>query len=224
MEDSINEARTLQGGHSHSLSIGILDTYKTENFLQPLLLDFHKMHPEISLSVYTGSAQDVRRQLFNDSLDLIFTIRYDIEQLDPKEFQSLLVDECPHNICMLKTNPLAEKEYLEIGDLKDSRFVIVSPMYVPTYSSMIEDLFAGSGIQPHFFKHVANATALPYNLEDASDVFICDRNYREYGNPAYVFRPIIHSKSGVIAAWKKNNKKKTLKYLIEILEKQIERK
>ena len=218
LESSVNECRLLQGGHAHSLSIGVLDTHKTENFLQPLLLHFRQEHPDISLSVHAGSAQDVRRQLFNDSLDLIFTVLYDMEQLNPDEFQTFLVNECPHNVCMLRTNPLAEREYLEITDLKDSHFVIVSPMYVPTYTGMIEDLCSRSGFQPHISRYTASASALPYNLLDDTDIFICDRNYKDYGNPAYAFRPVIHSKSGIVAAWKKNNKKKALKHLTEELQ------
>ena len=214
MEQSINECRILQGGHSHSLSIGVLDTHKTEDFLQPILLQFRQKYPEITITVHASSAQDVRKQLFNDSLDLIFTVLYDIEQLDPKEFQTFLIDECPHNVCMLKSNPLSKKEYLELEDLKNSRFVIVSPMYVPTYSGMIEDLFAGTGIQPCFFKHTNSANALPYNLLDDSDVFICDRHYKDYGNPSFVFRPVIHTKSGIIATWKQNNKNTALEFLI----------
>ncbi len=222
MEKSMDECRILQGGHSRFLAIGILDSQNSEKITAPLIRGFLKDYPETNISVSACEPQEVRKNLINDSLDLVFTVLYDMEQLDSRDFDSIILSECCHSVCMLAENPLAGKESLTVADLKDSQFVGISPLYTPSYCGMLDDLCAQYGFQPHYIRYAMNAVSQPYNLVGKDDIFICDSNYREYKNPAmpYLqFRPLTGTHSGVAAIWKSDNTKKELRLFIrQILE------
>ncbi len=218
IEKSVDECRILQGGYAHSLSIGVLDSHNSEKITSPIIRKFMRENPNVNISVNAYPAQEIRKHLISGNLDLAFTVLYDIEQLDADAFDSIILNICNHSVCMLPANPLTDKEFLEVSDLKNCQFVSISPLYTPSYCGMIEDLCKQHGFQPHFIRYTTNAISLPYNLIGENDIFICDRNFREYQNPSLhflQFRPLIHTNSGVIAAWKKDNAKKELKRLIE---------
>ncbi len=225
MEKSLDECRVLQGGHNSFLAIGILDSHNSELITAPIVRRFLQKYPWTNISVSACQPQEIRRDLISDNLDLVFTVLYDLEQLDSSDFDFLIFDECPHSVCMLEDNPLADKDKLAVSDLKDSRFVGISPLYTPSYCGMIEELCAPYGFEPRYIRYAANAVSQPYNLIDKEDIFICDRNYHGFENPSmpYLqFRPLEDTHSGVAAVWKKENGKKELKQFVDMLKEQQE--
>ena len=220
IEQSVEECRVLQGGYSNMLTIGLLDSQDPEAFAMPSINAFRQTHPQINVSVNTCPAQEIRQRLIRGNLDLVYTVLYDQEQLSSEDLEYLIVSECTHNVAMLPSNPLAEKEYLEVKDLKDSSFVAISPLYTPSYCGMLRDLCGKEGFEPRFVRYVNSALSLAYNLVEADDIFIADRNYRIYQHPSFSnlqFRPLIHTKSGIAAVWSKNNTKKELAQFIREL-------
>lgn len=220
MDHSLEESRALQGGYIHMLMIGILDSHDPEKFAMQSIKELKKKKPETAVVIQTSSSQEARQQVLSGSLDIAFTVLYDIEQISIDELDKLEIATCPHNVCMLNTNPLAKKEYLEISDLKDSGFVSVSPLYTPSYNGMIVDLCAREGFRPDFVCYTNNAVALPYNLYSDNDIFICDKYFRGYvqsSDSALQFRPIVKTKSGITAIWRKQNSNPALKEYINIL-------
>lgn len=217
MEKNLNESRILQGGYGHALSIGSLDSWLPESCIYVVIQKFAQIYPDCKVNVYTYSAQDIRRNLFNDKLDLVFTVRYDLEELSSEEFEIMPITECTHYVCMQLDNPLALKEELDIEDLKDCGFVTISPTYVPTYCGMIEKLCEEHGFSPLFVRYTNSARALALNMMGPDDIFICDKYYCDFGATGFAFRPIKDTKSGIMAAWKKNYDKPELEKFLKIL-------
>ncbi len=214
MEKSMDECRMLQGGAGGFLSIGILDSHNAEKITAPLMRDFLQTHPQVNLSVSACPPQDIRKELINDNLDVVFTVLYDSERLAGGDFASKIINRCPHSVCMLSDNPLAKKETLSVADLRESRFIGISPLYTPSYCAMLEDLCRPFGFSPRYIRYATNALSQPYHLLGANDIFICDANYREFENPALehlVFRPLTETQSGVAVIWKRENQKEELR-------------
>ncbi len=225
MEKSLDETRVLQGGHNRFLAIGILDSHNSEKITAPIVRRFLEHHPQTNISVSACQPQEIRKSLICDSLDIVFTVLYDLEQMNSSGFDSLILNECPHSVCMRSDNPLAGRETLSVADLKDSRFVGISPLYTPSYSGMVEELCAPCGFAPHYIRYAANAVSQPYNLTGPDDIFICDQNYIGYENPSmpYLqFRPLENTRSGVAAIWKKDNTRKELSLFLDEIRKQQE--
>lgn len=217
IERSTDECRVLQGGFADTLSVGVLDSHNQDKVSLPYLRAFKKNHPEFKFLINAYPVQEIRKRLIHGNLDVAFTVLYDMEQLKEADFKSIILQTFPHNICMLSSNPLCEKEYLELSDLKDMNFIGVSPIFTPSYCGMIRDLCKPAGFAPNFVRYTSNAISLPYNLQDDHDVFICDRCYCSYKNPSsgnIQYRPLIHTESGIITIWKKDNENPTLKLFL----------
>lgn len=214
IDHSIEECRILQGGYANMLSIGVLDSHNPEVFALSDIRTFSKDHPQTTISVQSCPVQEIRERILSGNLDLAYTVLYDVEQLKIDELNYIVINECPHNVAMLSSNPLSKKEYLEISDLRESQFVSISPLFTPSYNGMIEDLCSSAGFQPQFIRYTNSATSLPFNLVSDNDIFICDRNFRGFQQPSssiLQFRPLIHTKSGIAATWRKENQKPELK-------------
>ncbi len=221
LEKEVAECRVLQGGHVNSFTIGVLDSYDWEKVSFPIVHRFVRKYPNINISTVACEAQEIRKGLISGNLDLAFTVLYDLEQLDSEEFSSVIINRCPHSVCMLPENPLCEKELLEVSDLKNSNFVDISPLHTPSHSGMVRDLCQKYGFAPRFVRFTTNALSLPSNLINKEDIFICDRYFRGYQNPSFQslqYRPLINTASGVAIIWKKNNQKDMLKDFVEIIE------
>lgn len=217
IERSTDECRVLQGGFADTLSVGVLDSHAQEKVSLPYLQAFKKDHPEFKFLINAYPVQEIRKRLIHGNLDVAFTVLYDLEQLKGEEFSSIVLQTFPHNIGMLSSNPLCKKEYLELSDLEEMTFVAVSPIYTPSYCGMIRDLCQPAGFVPNFVRYTSNAISLPYNLQDDHDVFICDRCFCSYQNPVsgpVQYRPLIHTESGFIMIWKKENENPTLKLFL----------
>lgn len=218
IDSSIEECRILQGGYTNMLSIGVLESHNPEIFALPHIRTFTEKNPKINLSVQSYLTHEIRQKILSGRLDLAYTVLYDVEQLKVDEIDFVILNKCPHNVAMLNTNPLAEKEYLEVSDLKNSNFVSISPLYTPSYNGMIDDLCKTAGFKPNYVRYTNSATSQPYNLIADNDIFICDRNYRWYQQPCFPeikFLPLIHTQSGMVAVWRKNNTKPELLRFIE---------
>ena len=207
IEMNVNEAHVIQAGYSRSLAIGSLDSHNPEMFIMPAVRNFKNYYGQANVRVETSPAQDLRRMLLDDELDIVFTVLYEIEQLGLEDFEVRVLGECNHIAAMLKSNPLAQKESLSVEDLKESHFLAISPQVTPSYAVMLKNLCEPFGFTPNITCYTASAVALAFNLMDNSDIFICDKFYQGIVNPALATVPLKGTRSGFVMAWKKINNK-----------------
>lgn len=216
-EDSVDECRVLQGGRGSSLLLGVLDSHRPEDLAIPAVRSFAEHHPDIHIQMEAYPAQEVRKRLIDGTVDLVFNVLYDIEQLGVEDFDYLVLRSCPHSVCMHPDNPLAQREHLSVSDLRDSDFICISPFETPSYCGMLQDLCASWGFQPKISRYTTCASSLSYNLTRPNEVFLCDAYFRDYNNPMLCWRPLEGTSSGVVAAWRKNNGKEALALFRELL-------
>lgn len=207
VELNVHEAHVIQWGFARSLSIGSLDSHNPELFIMPAIRNFKAKHGEINVRVETSPAQDLRRMLLDDELDIVFTVLYEIEQLGTNDLEVCVLGQCTHLVTMLKSNPLAQSSALSVGDLRESHFLAISPLVTPSYTVMLNALCAPWGFTPNITCYTASAVALAFNLMDKDDIFICDRFYQGIVNPELAAVPLEGTQSGFVMAWKKDNKK-----------------
>ena len=153
--------------------------------------------------------------LVDGELDVIFTVLYDTYYFENNQFCSKTLYEVSLEACMLKTNPLSEKDSVKISDLSTSDFIAISPLQLPSYTEMLKILCEPHGFSPNFSCYTSNANALPLNLISSNDIFICDKFYRDYGNDHLCFKPIADTLSGMVMCWRKNNPKNELGLFVE---------
>ena len=215
IEEGIVESHITQTGFQRSLTVVGLDSYKPETLILPVINHFKEKYPHYSINVETMPAENVRQKLLKGEADVAFTVLYDIEQLGTEDFTAQMLIESPHVAMMLPENPLAKKKKIRIEDLKQSNFISISPINTPSYSTAIDELCRAHGFHPNIVYFTQNASSLSFNLATANDVFICDRFYKDYGNPGLKAVPIEGTKSGIVLGYRKNNANEALKCFLK---------
>lgn len=215
LELSVEDAHVIQRGYSRNIAIGGLDSHRPDTFILPMVKAFQGKHPDIRIRLENSAAQDIKRMLINGELDVIFTVRYDVDDLESEQYCYRLLGECPLEVCMLSTNPLAEKEILTIADLSASNFIAISPLRIPSYTQMLKDLCKPYGFRPNFTCYAPNANALTLNLITDNDIFICDKFFRDYKMDYLCCRPLENTKSGFAICWRKEENRREVRLFIE---------
>ena len=216
MQEAVEDARRYMGGRSESLKIGVLDSHKSESYLWEYVEAFHDLYPDISLAVESERPEVLHKKLMENELDVIFTVRYDMETISWTGHHMELVKETPFTVCMRADNPLVDKQVWEVKDLKECNLVMISALHLPSYNSMIVELCLKYGFFPNIVYNAQNAASQIYNLLKENDVFICDKYHKDYGSSHVISRPIKNTKSGVVMVWK-NERKKYLCQFIDVV-------
>ena len=155
----------------------------------------------------------LHKKLMENELDVIFTVRYDMERSGLDGNHVAFIKDTPLTVCMRTDHPLRDKDVWTVEDLKTSNLVVISALHLPSYQSMLIDLCRMHGFLPNIVYNVNNASSLVYNLHEKNDVFICDRYHKDTDCLHIVSRPIADTHSGVAMVWRKNDKQ----YLREFL-------
>lgn len=219
LEISIEEAHNIQWGYTNSLAIGGLDSHRPDLSILPIVKSYQEEYPTMHIRLETRSAAELKMLLLNGELDCIFTVLYDVQDNeDAKAYSYEMMLECPLEVCMLNTNPLAQKETLTVGDLKASSFISISPLYLPSYTTMLKALCRPFGFSPNISCHTPGANSLPMNLITDNDIFICDRLFRDYNTDYLNYKPLENTRSGMVVCWRKEeNRAEVLRFVEEAL-------
>lgn len=216
MQESVEVARRHMGGDIKKLNIGVLDIHKSEAYLWEYMEKFREQYPGVGLDIESERPEILHRQLMENELDVIFTVRYDMETISWTGHHMELVKETPFTVCMRADNPLVDKQVWEVKDLKECNLVMISALHLPSYNSMIVELCLKYGFFPNIVYNAQNAASQIYNLLKENDVFICDKYHKDYGSAHVISRPIKNTKSGVVMVWK-NERKKYLCQFIDVV-------
>jgi len=215
LEDSVEQAHEIQKGYSYSLNFGVLDSQRPDAVVFPVVKVFQEKYPDVKIRLATNSATELEKLLLAGELDCIFTVLYNVAGNEAKPYEYKVVKECPLEVCMLRSNPLAEKEMLKVNDLKSYNFICVSPLNLPRYFEMIKELCEPSGFKPHISCYTEEANTLPLNLITNTDIFICDQYFRDYHTRCFSFKPLENTKSGIALCWNKDENRRQVKQFIE---------
>ena len=218
IDQSIDVAKSLQGGYAKNLDVGILSTHKPGAYLYPILEIFRIINPSIHVHVEDCPSEEVRTKLINGEFDIAFNVLYDMEELGTQHFSSKVIRKCPLEIGMLRTCPLAQKAEVTMEDLKPYNFVSISARFTPAYYNMLKSLCTRAGFQPNIVTYTNNASSQLLNLRTKMDIFVMDKFYTSYGDPYFEWRPIKDTVSGVAASWKTDNTKKGLLDFIDAID------
>lgn len=215
LENDLQMAHTLKHGYQNKLTVGFLNSFRTDVFLEPLL-DMLKLNcPKRRIDVEYGDSRQIQELMLKGQADVVFTNYFALKGKECGSLRWKRYHACPSQVCMRKEHPLAQKETLASEDLKESRFLCIAPHVLPEYARMLSELGELGGFVPRISKHLYSAAALSMNLAQPDEVFVCDDLYREYHNSRFCFRPLPELESGYVMIWDSENPRKDIRSLIE---------
>lgn len=201
--EMVQKAEKIQKGLDGSLKIGVLDQTNVADFMPVIYQYFHEKHPSVDLWFQDGSFEFLVSELYAGRLDLIFTLKFEIERKDSIIYQ--YVSHSKDHIVMSKYHPLAQKEHITLDDVKDETFVMISEEDNPESAPLIFEICREHGFVPQV--HYASTLAEQILwIEVGMGVSILDSRTSLKMNPDVKFYEIESNwDPSLVVAWNQNN-------------------
>ncbi|SHI64480.1 LysR family transcriptional regulator [Parasporobacterium paucivorans] len=124
IEKGVATAVNASQGKTGNLIIGCLDPFNMELFVPDYIVPFQQKFPGISLSLITGSFQELRQGLKDGKMDVIFTLDFEMKNI--QNVISHKISDVLPLILMSTSHPLAAKSDLRMEDFRDETFIVPS--------------------------------------------------------------------------------------------------
>lgn len=141
-------ARSLANGKAGRISLGFSPGVMGPRF-DPVLVQFRSEHPDIELRLIENTSQ---RQIELVRMGEIDAGLVGLSVPPPRlEYIELMQDN--YVVCVPKTHPLAARRSLDITELRDEPFVILSREHSSGWYDMVVGLCVASGFHPTITYH-----------------------------------------------------------------------
>ena len=188
------------------VKIGCLETMETDSFLPQMIDRINRHCPSADVSLEQHSFKPLRDMLINGSLDIIFTLSFEID--DSFDVCSRVVHETTMSIFMSTSHPLATRSKLSIADLKNENFIMIDRNESPRGADMFIEICAKYGFSPNIVKQVPNPESLLLNIKSGIGLSIMDSAIFLRNREAYRVFNIPEIPMSIVMVWKEKDQLK----------------
>ena len=143
---AIAKAANSFTGVNGELNIGILEGAYVGDLFPGVLRHFAEFYPQVKVNLRNYSFNALIEKLYSNDLDMIITLRFDVEGRDKLQFE--VIEETRDHIVVHKDHRLAGAAYVKLSDFKDDTIIMVSPEDSETSSKLILDACKSCGFTP----------------------------------------------------------------------------
>lgn len=188
MEEAVYKGARIQEGKMDQLQIGMSAVINIMPELLPLLRAFKEKNPQIEVTISKTDDNSTQKKLNNKETDIIF--QYVAPETEYQGLNKEALTLSPMVLFMLRSNPLANKKKLSVGDLKAQNIVVYATDDALSHAEFTRDFFEANQISPRL-KTVFNEVGdIVINLQEDDEICLCGRYHPERFNPLYVVREI----------------------------------
>lgn len=203
IESSIEKSKNTNLCDNITLVIGCLDGIDSSKLLIPFIKKFREKYPTINIVLKKYSFKMLREKLINGSLDIAFTLSFEIEGYSG--MISNIIYKGNSIIIMDKSNPLSKRENVLINDLKEEPFLAISRNESPNGFTRVINSCIRGGFTPKIEKQLPNIESILESVEAGMGVAIFDSNFKfNSGGNIKLFK-IDDDYIDIIMTWKKDN-------------------
>lgn len=215
---AIEKARAAGLGQEGSISIGVIESQRSENFLPSVLNALREKYPNIKLSVFRGNFKELRNALFEGKIDISLTMDFDLPGYPATDTIYQPFFHSSARCVLSKSHPLAKREYIHLEDLKNVPIVAINPeISYGAYNNAME-LCKIHGFTPQEI-HLSNSTQDTLLMVESGLGFsILDENCISSANESIQSIPVLRSDPLVLVAiWKKDNFNPVISLFVNLL-------
>lgn len=203
IESSIEKSKNTNLCDNITLVIGCLDGIDSSKLLIPFIKKFREKYPTKNIVLKKYSFKILREKLINGSLDIAFTLSFEIEGYSG--MISNIIYKGNSIIIMDKSNPLSKRENVLINDLKEEPFLAISRNESPNGFTRVINSCIRGGFTPKIEKQLPNIESILESVEAGMGVAIFDSNFKfNSGGNIKLFK-IDDDYIDIIMTWKKDN-------------------
>ena len=215
IDDLFTQAAVLARKEDSRLSIGILEGQEVRPQLLYRLELAKELYPFLDLEVERNSFSNLRHGLKTGHYDMIVTLDFDVEQ-EPEFEYKIIFDQAPA-IAINRKHPLANVEHLDMLQLKDEDFVVISPEESPVGYDRFITQCQETGFTPRVVRQPRNLESLILCVEMGVGVALLDQ-YARLDQPSRVRTiPIPGKDMFIVASYLKNDFRPMLQDLVKLL-------
>lgn len=205
IQKGIREVSDIAGNMDMELKMGSLEGMDLDMFVSPTASYFNKQYPNVKISIERRSFGELRDKLNQGSLDLIFTLSFELRYL-----KNIVYDEyypVQTGILMSKDHPLAGKSHICPEDFCNETFILPEAMDSPGRTEELQKILEKVGIQWGQIIYVPNQESILLNIRSGKGMALLDNSWREVYDERYYFFPLSQKVAplSVVCAWKRDN-------------------
>lgn len=145
---AVARAQSAYQGLSGELKVGILDGTKVGDLFPKVLRFFDQKYPNVDIKMRNYSFNALIEKLQSGELDIIFTLKFDIEKKEGISF--CLVENSKDHIVVPKDHRLARRKSVSMADFDDEVFIMVSTEDSVQSPYLIIQGFKEAGVRPKY--------------------------------------------------------------------------
>ncbi len=215
LEQLFTQARDLSRRQEQRLIIGILEGQEVSAPLLTRLSMAQERDPNLELELERNSFSNLRSGLKNGHYDMIVTLDFDVEQEEEFSTERIMVQ--PPAIAINRSHPLADREKLDMAQLREEDFVVISPQESPVgYARMMEQC-RQAGFTPHIVRQPRSLESLILCVEMGMGVALLDQNTRLSHDSGVRTIPLPEADMYVVAAYLKDDFRPVLQQVLKLL-------
>lgn len=215
LENLFEQAKALARRDEATLNIGILEGQEVNSLLLMRLGLAQELYPNLEMEMERNSFSNLRSGLKNGHYDLIVTLDFDVEQ--EESFASRVIFPQPPAIAIHRNHPLAEQPKLEMSQLRNESFVVISPEESPVGYERFLNQCAAAGFVPKVVRQPRSLESFILCVEMGIGIGLLDQNTRLSHDSAVRTIPIPESDMYVVAAYMKDDYRPVLQNVLELL-------
>ena len=212
---AVERAQSIQHGLSGALRVGILDGTQVDDLLPPVMHLFARQYPYVEISLEYHSFNALASLLYDGGLDLAITLFFDIRDRFNLNFQVL--EKGRDHIALLRSHPLAARDFVHLSDLRDETFIIVAYNDSAVSPKLILEACQAQGFTPKVRFSPSIQTSMLWVQAGVGVTMLDSRNIlRAY--PQVKFLDVDQvSDPSLTAAWHQDNSNPALPVFLQAL-------
>lgn len=215
-DQSIHLFNLRRNKPAHTLSVGMADSANQIDELHSISEQMRKLHPEISLIYQIPTADQAERSLLSGMTDVLIGVPFLVDRKNPNYVMETLFP-VPQLVCMLKTNPLSNRDHIDWTDLRDQKFITIADSEFWHQRESVRKYCALHGFEPKFSTQSLTPHGLTSALRQDDEVFLCDRFLRGLDAPHLKVLELPSPVHKMCAIYLKANKNPYIKPFVEML-------
>lgn len=217
--DIIRQAQIEAAGYSGVFHVGILDGHDVNALFPDLMKRCFHNYPDVRIFLKRGSFRMLADGLYDGSVDLIFTLFFDIHRKEQISFKK--VKSTVDAIVMPETHVLAKETSVSLWDLKDQPVLLISPEDSPDAASQYLNACKKLGYYPSF-RYAPNLETEMLWVEAGMGIALINTDNILSYHPGLKMVPVRELKNcpetDLVAAWHSSNQNPFLKNFLSELE------
>lgn len=209
MENSVQKGRLKGKSSSKNLSVGWIESFDFDEYLESLLVKFSEKYKDIITNLESHSFKVLREGLNSGKFDIVFIPKFELQAYEGVEWQQF--EEVNFSIAVSVLNPLSKRETLGIKDLEKEPFVVLSTDDSAYGAERIKETCRLYGFEPEIVKYVPNISSLMLSVRKGEGVTICHNRTSIKNVRVYDFENSFNDLD-LVAVWKKDNNSVALEY------------